>query len=114
MGKGWSTDQIEETCEEDRSGLIGAVEKASLIKEAKVQKKQERVKRIRERESKRINSLKTQLLLSSSTTTSIDSDTNISSEIVTAGSSTAKPPARKQGREELVDSHLASSLDAAK
>ncbi|GBP26469.1 hypothetical protein EVAR_85971_1 [Eumeta japonica] len=40
--------------------------------------------------------------------------TSISSEIVTAVPSTVKPPARKQDRVELVDSHLASSLDAAK
>ncbi|GBP74683.1 hypothetical protein EVAR_58949_1 [Eumeta japonica] len=100
--------------EQGRRGLIGAVDKATLIKEAKVQKKQERLKRIRERESEPINSLKTQLLLSSSTTTSTDSDTSISYEIVTAGPSTAKPPARKRGQVELVDSHLASSLDATK
>ncbi|GBP08757.1 hypothetical protein EVAR_69905_1 [Eumeta japonica] len=100
--------------EEGRRGLIGAVDKTTLIKEAKVQKKQERLKRIRESESERINSLKTKLLLSSSITTSTDSNTSISSEIVTAGLSTAKPPARKRGRVELVNSHLASSLDAAK
>ncbi|GBP32297.1 Juvenile hormone epoxide hydrolase [Eumeta japonica] len=44
-----ATQGVEEE-EEGRRGLIGAVDKASLIKEAKVQKKQERLKRIRERE----------------------------------------------------------------
>ncbi|GBP22026.1 hypothetical protein EVAR_18667_1 [Eumeta japonica] len=43
-----------------------------------------------------------------------DSDTSVSSEIVTTGPSTAKPPARKRGRVELMDSHLASSIDPAK
>lgn len=99
--------------EEGRRGLIGSVDKASLIKEAKLQKKREWLEKIREREAERINSLKTDLL-SSSTATSTDSDTSISSEIVVAGPSTAKPPERKRGRVKLVDSHLASSLDAAK
>lgn len=94
-----------------RQGLIGSVDKKSLRKCKKMKQKAERLQKLRERENKNISALTEKCSLSSSSTTSEEitvSDYEISSE-----SPKAQPP-QKRARKDIINSHLAASLDVSK
>ncbi|GBP97218.1 hypothetical protein EVAR_103878_1 [Eumeta japonica] len=117
--EGVKVQSIQRIChpyEKDRKGQIGAVDKASLKIEAKIENKSNASKR-KERE-KAILALTEKCVLSSSS--SGENTTPATSQLT---SPTREPqmipgpsnqPPRKRGRRVLINDHLAASLDVAK
>ncbi|KAK4871560.1 hypothetical protein RN001_015684 [Aquatica leii] len=92
--------------------VIGSVDRKSLIKWKKMEEKEGRIKKLRERESKNISALTEKVLLSSSSFSSCD-ETSASDLEVASESPQAKPP-QKRTRKDIFNRQLASSLDVCK